>query len=158
MQIRIQIRRAVEADANRVWETHVSSIRELCFPYYSSAQIDAWAGRLRSGAHLDSIQAGKIFVADQGGRIVGFGESEAERQEVRAIYVHPRSTRQGIGTFLFGRLKEELRGHGLSRAWLDASLPSVPFYSAMGCRRVEDRVHRLGSGVELACVRMVVDL
>ena len=148
----MKIRSAKIEDAPFVWETHVNAIRILCRGAYTPAQIEAWAGPRTPEDYLDPISNGRMFVAEVDGRVVGFGEFMKE--EIRALYVHPDYTRKGIGRALFQHIVEEMKARDIEKAWLHASLTSVPFYSAMGCTRGEEQNHCLSSGVEISCIPM----
>lgn len=153
------VRPADAADTVGIWETHTRAIRELCAQDYSFEQIEAWAGPRKPTDYLGPIEAGRLFVADRSGEIVGFGEFHEGRREICAIYVHPYWVRHGIGRALFERVTNELRTRKVSHAWLDASLTSVDFYTSLSCQRGETKEHRLGgTNVLLSCVRMEVEL
>ena len=72
--------------------------------------------------------------------------------------MHPEFVGHGIGRALFGKITGELKARGFAQAELDASLTSVGFYEAMGCRKIEVSQHMFRPGVSIPCVRMVFDL
>ena len=149
---RLRVRQARIADASAICDVHVGSIRMLCAEAYSMDQIEAWAGPKRAEHYVKPISEGRLYVAEVDGRIAGFAEYEGDR--IHAVYVHPAHVRQGIGTALFHCLTAELRSHGVKRVEFSASLPSVPFYEAMGCVREKEARFRPGAGVEMACLNM----
>src|ERR1019366_9138503 len=126
-----------ESDAGGIWELHVRAIRELCTRDYTLEQIEAWAGPKTPGDYLEPIRSKRLFVAEQAGRIVGFGDYHATKNEISAVYVDPDFGGQGIGRALFLVVTGELKARGFSHGELDASLNSVGFYEAMGCRKLE---------------------
>lgn len=150
----IQIRRAETADADGVYEVHSRSIREICRSHYSEADIDAWAGRLFPGVHVDAMSSHEFFVAVEANLILGFGQLDIKTGEIEAIYVHPMAVSRGLGSRILGRLEEQALSAGLSSLRLDASLNSVGFYEHAGFRREAETTHVMRSGVEIACVRM----
>jgi putative acetyltransferase len=152
------IRRAVPSDCPSVYEAHTRAIRELCSKDYNQIQIEAWAGPRKPTDYLKPISSGRLFVAELGNKVVGFSEYDGETKELKAVYVNPDYARRGIGTALFIRACDEARAEGLDSLWLDASLTAVPFYLAVRCERQQHTTHRLMSGVELACVRMTINL
>jgi len=156
--VSLVIRIATEADAPEICETHTRAIRELCAKDYTSEQLEAWAGPRKATDYLGPIRNERLYVAEESGRVIGFGQYYEVNKEICAIYVHPDFVRRGVARTLFKKVTEELRAKGLSRAWLDASLTSVPFYLAMGCREIEEQDHALGSGDSIPCVKMGVDL
>jgi putative acetyltransferase len=152
------IRRAVPSDCPSVYEAHTRAIRELCSKDYNQIQIEAWAGPRKPTDYLKPISSGRLFVAELGNKVVGFSEYDGDTKELKAVYVNPDYARRGIGTALFIRACDEARAEGLDSLWLDASLTAVPFYLAVRCERQQHTTHRLMSGVELACVRMTINL
>jgi putative acetyltransferase len=154
----MQIRPAIESDAGGICEMHIRSIRELCIRDYTPEQIEVWAGPKRPSDYLEPIRGKRIFVAEQAGQIAGFGDYHATKNEICAIYVHPDFVRQGLGRALFLVVTDELKARGFSHVELDASLTSVGFYEAMGCRKIEERLHPFRDGVSIPCVRMIIDL
>jgi putative acetyltransferase len=146
------IRSATPSDAPGICAAHVSAIRVSNREAYSAEQIEAWAGPRKPEDYQSSISDGRLFVADEAGIVAGFGEYRGD--EICAVYVHPNFTRRGIGRRLFRRVVQELARLGRTQAWLDASLPSVAFYRAMGCTGESERVHRVGGRVDLRCMRM----
>jgi putative acetyltransferase len=153
-----QIRPSVEADADAILELHVRSIREICSRDYTPEQIEAWAGPKKREFYLEPIRNGRLVVAERAGRVVGFGDYEATKNEISAVYVHPDFAGQGIGRALFQVVIDALKARGFVHADVDASLNSVPFYQAVGCRIVEQRLHYFRPGVSIPCVRMTIDL
>ena len=154
----MQTRPATKADAGGIWELHVRAIRELCTRDYTVEQIEAWAGPKQPGDYLEPIRSKRLFVAEQGGRVVGFGDYHATKNEISAVYVDPDFGGQGIGRALFLVVIGELKARGYSHVELDASLNSVGFYEAMGCRKLELRLHPFRPGVSIPCMRMVIEL
>lgn len=152
----MNVRLATVADANSIWDVHVSAIRELCVSDYSLPQIVAWSGPKRPEDYHRPIFEQRLLVAEAEDRIAGFGEFGTK--EIHALYVHPHFTRKGVGTLLFQRLIAELESRGVAHITLEASLTSVPFYRAMGCTAGAPFNHCLRSGVEIPCVRMTFDM
>ena len=153
-----QIRPGVEADAEAICVMHIRSIRELCAPDYTPEQIEAWAGPKLAAHYLEPIRGNRLVVAEQRGRVVGMGDYHVARNEICAVYVDPDFGGQGIGRALFQVVTKALKARGFKDAVLDASLTSVGFYKAMGCRVVEQRMHAFRHGVSIPCVRMTVEL
>jgi putative acetyltransferase len=153
-----QVRPGVEADAEAICVMHIRSIRELCAQDYTPEQIEAWAGPKLAAHYLEPIRGKRLVVAELGGRVVGMGDYHVTANEICAVYVDPDFGGQGIGRALFQAVTNALRARGCTEAVLDASITSVGFYEAMGCRIVEQRMHPFRPGVSIPCVRMVIDL
>lgn len=148
------IRRAGPEDSEAVWRVHVSAIREICGSHYTPDEVEAWTSPLRPQSYERSIEQGRVFVAEEGGEIVGFGTLNVEQEEIEAVYVSPATTRRGIGMKLLQALEAEARRLGLANLRLSSSLNAVEFYWRAGYRSHGSSKHRLGSGVEIACVLM----
>ena len=118
----VMIRRAQREDGEGIWLAHPKAIREICKSHYTPEEIEAWAGRLRPDSYHEVVNSREFFVAEDQGRIVGFGQLCLSTREVEAIYVHPAAVRQGIGAQLLCILEEKAKESGLTALHLDASL------------------------------------
>lgn len=154
----VTVRRAREDDADELFDVHIRSIREVCSSHYSERETQAWAGRLFPGAHLPGIRSHDFFVAEDAEGLVGFSELVAEESEVRAVYVHPRALRAGVGSALLYAVEDAARAAGLSSLRLSASLNAVPFYQHAGYRIEYDSSLALNREVSIVCVEMRKEL
>ncbi len=91
----VTIRTATSADAARLNELHISSVRALCSGHYTQEILEGWLLNRTPSGYLGPISRGSIFVAELGDEIVGFGE--AARGVVVAVYVDPGAAGRGIG-------------------------------------------------------------
>jgi putative acetyltransferase len=154
----VALRPARPADAQAIWSVRTRAIRIAAATHYAEEVLDAWAGRMRPEGCLESMRTRRLIVAEAatagGPRIVGFGQLEPSEGVIDAIYVDPDFGRRGIGAALFAALEREARALGLPGLTLEASLNSVPFYAAMGCRQECLDRHELAPGVHIACAVM----
>jgi len=154
----VTIRPARADDAPSIWSVHARAVRMSAVSHYTGAEVDAWANRVTPESYVDAMRTRRLVVAEMPGRngprIVGFGQLHPGEGIVEAIYVDPACERQGIGTALFRALERDARAAGLPGLLLDASLNSVPFYEAMGCRQEGLDRHELAPGVHIACAVM----
>jgi putative acetyltransferase len=149
----ICIRRARDEDALKIRNVHVASIRTLCARDYTPEQIAAWIANIRLAGYRQAMREGEVmFVAERGPRIAGFSGILAD--EVRAVYVHPRFIRRGVGSLLLRAAEDEARARRVEALRLNASLTAVPFYRSQGYEERRAGWHPLPSGVLLPCVRM----
>jgi GNAT superfamily N-acetyltransferase len=79
------------------------------------------------------------FVADDGGRIVGFAGVEYEPWHARLVlwhlYVVPARRRAGVGRALLARVEDHGRALGAKRVWLETSnvnMPGIAAYERLG--------------------------
>jgi GrpB-like predicted nucleotidyltransferase (UPF0157 family)/L-amino acid N-acyltransferase YncA len=152
------VRPARDADAPGIFEAHTKAIREICSGSYSEREIEAWAGRHYLGAHLPAIRSQRVVVVEDGEGIAGFGELDHEGGEVRAVYVHPRAVRRGIGSAILAELERIARDAGLRSLHLSASINAVSFYQRRDFRAENRTTLSLAPDVAIACVVMRKDL
>ena len=124
------IRVATPEDADRLHQLHTTSVRRICAPHYAPEVIDGWLANRVPEGYLPPIERGDIFVVEDGGRIVGFGE--ATPGVVVACYVDPAMVRRGVGSAIMEHaLVIARRGHdGPIR--VEATLNAAPFYARFG--------------------------
>jgi GNAT superfamily N-acetyltransferase len=139
-------------DALGIRKSHRASIRKLCPPHYTEAQIEAWVAGLSASYYRAVIGAGHpVYVAVDGARVVRF--SELHGDEVRAVYVRKRCAGQGIGRRLLSKVEHAARTGGRRLLRLSATLNAVRFYARLGYVRVGARKwSRLKHGTTLAPV------
>jgi predicted N-acetyltransferase YhbS len=150
----VRIRRARPDDGLGIHVVHTSAIRETCRSHYAPDAIAVWAGRVTPESYGEDLERRDVFVADDDGRVLGFGVLDAGESTVRAVYVHPDAGGHGLGRALLDALETTARLRGVTRVHLDASLNAVPFYVAAGWQRERASVRTLAPGRDIACVAM----
>ena len=154
----VVVRRALPDDAEAVCAVHKASVRGLCAGRYSPEQIEAWIGDRRPERYRHAVTEGgeAMVVAERrgggGAGIVGFASLQGA--EVVAVYVSPAAAGRGTGAALLRAIEREARARGVDRLHLSASLNAVPFYEAMGYRRVHATTFFLPGRIELEAVGM----
>lgn len=155
MTLSIRLARAEDAEALR--DVQLGSIRGLGTESYSDEKVEAWAHERDPGDYPIDDADSTIFVAEQGGSIVGFGwltlaadeDFEADVDgKISAIYVHPGFARRGVGTTIYQALETRAREEGLESLGLWASLNAVPFYERQGYSTVRELTYEFDDGVE----------
>lgn len=73
---------------------------------------------------------------------------------IRAFFVSPAYARRGIGRLLLTQCANAAAAAGYARLELMATLPGVPFYSAMGFAEIEPVTDTLPDGTLLRFIRM----
>jgi GNAT superfamily N-acetyltransferase len=155
-----------------------ASVRGLQAGDYSAAQIE---GALATVFTVDSrlIADGTYFVAfDEGGKLAGCGgwsfrktlyggdhqmetmeperlDSEVDAAKVRAIFVHPKFTRQGLGSLILDASERAAIAMGFRRFEMGSTLTGVPLYWLKGYREVGRIAVPVGNGERIEVVRMV---
>jgi GNAT superfamily N-acetyltransferase len=170
-----RLRKANSADIPALERLIDASVRGLQTQDYTPEQIDA---ALRTVFTVDSqlIADGTYFVVEQDGELIGCGgwsqrktlcggDHHAVRENVlmdplqdaakiRAIFVHPRLARKGIGSLLLKEAEEAAKAAGFRRLEMGATLTGVPVYLRRGYRVTEAMKVPLEEGVTLPVVRM----
>lgn len=151
----ITIRRSRREDCQSIGNVHSAAVAGIHTELYTPEEIQAWAVPKKPESYEESIRVKEFFVAEEDGKIVGFGVLNRESAEVEAVYVSPGAGRRGIGLKLLRKLEEMASALGLGMLRLNASLNAVPFYQRAGYAAQEKSKYRLSTGVEIACVPMV---
>jgi len=146
------IRPATDHDREAISQVHDASVREVCSAWYTPAQILAW----RSGRGPESVPIHEhdMVVAEEDGRILGFGELSAEESEICAVYVAPDALRRGVGAAILAELEAVARRHGLDSLQLCSTLGAVEFYERHGFESLRETIFTLRAGVDLPCFEM----
>lgn len=171
-----RVRVALESDVDRLQSLIRSSARILSRGFYSDAETES-AIRFVFGVDSALVRDGTYFLVERFGNLVGCGgwsrrrtlyggdqrpvgsvdellDPARDAARIRAFFVSPEAARTGVGRLLLDRCTAEAAAHGFRTLELMATLPGVPFYSAMGFEPMEDVVDRLPDGTPLRFVRM----
>jgi GNAT superfamily N-acetyltransferase len=154
------------------------SVRGLQAGDYSAAQID---GALATVFTVDSrlIADGTYFVAfAEGGELAGCGgwsfrktlyggdhqiekiaperlDPAVDAAKVRAIFVHPKFARMGLGSLILEAAESAAMEQGFRRFEMGSTLTGVELYALKGYREVSRVMVPVGGGEEIEVVRMV---
>jgi GNAT superfamily N-acetyltransferase len=172
--MKFEIRAATPIDRETIQQLIAISARELSRGYYSEEQVSA---ALKSVYGVDSmlIEDGTYFVAEADAIIIGCGgwskrkilfggdqfsdrdagllDPRFEAAKIRAFFIHPNFTRQGIGRAILDRCEAEATRQGFSSLELMSTLPGVEFYRAGGYAAA-DPIFYDAAGVVLEFVPM----
>jgi GNAT superfamily N-acetyltransferase len=174
----LSFRPAKLADVPALQELIRISVRELQ-PEYTPEQRER-ALEMVFGVDTQLIEDGTYFVAEAseegkppiaacGGwskrRTLFGGDRYAAREDslldpakdagkIRAFFVHPEWSRQGIGTRLLEVCESAARSAGFRRLEMGATLAGVPLYRARGYVAGEQREVPLGPGFSLPIIYM----
>lgn len=160
----VNIRQAKQEDAKAIVGVHYNAVHTTAAVDYEVSILDEWsstsAERINKLARQikDNPENTTMLVAELNGKIVGFCEVVPALEELRAVYVDPKASRQGVGNALLKSLEDVARKNNCKRLWLDSSLTAVPFYTAHGFINDGLGEHVLGSGQKMLCVKMHKDL
>lgn len=155
----VTVRPAVVADAEAIIDLHFAAVHRTASAFYSPAVLDGWSrrpGEARYQRMREVITGGDelVLVAAEASGIVAFGSIVPHLRELRAVYVHPDASRRGIGARVLATLERLALERGASELHTHASVNAEAFYRRAGYEVAERGVHRLGTGQEMACVKM----
>ncbi|MEO8217767.1 MAG: GNAT family N-acetyltransferase [Acidobacteriota bacterium] len=171
----LNLRQATLADIDAIEVLMRESTRALSAGFYDVAEIES-AVRYITVPDRQLVQDGTFFVAgDESslvacggwsrreklftGRQVSAGDSRLldparEPARVRAMFVHPRAARRGLGRRILERCEAEAAAAGFRRLELMATLPGVPLYEACGYKKISEAQIPLPGGAVLRGVIM----
>lgn len=133
------IRKAELGDTFDIKEVHSSAIRRLCSPYYSPAQIDAWAN-WKEEYIFEAIQKCPHFVVNcSGKRVTGFASLRPDLS-IWHVYVHPDYTLRGFGQELLKDLENYVSLQGKKDSILESSLNASDFYIKQGYKKTGESI------------------
>lgn len=171
----VSLRLATYDDIPSLSRLIVDSARQLSRGFYTDAETES-AIRYVFGVDTALVQDGTYFVATLEGALAGCGgwsrrdtlyggdqrpvgeplllDPAKDAARIRAFFVAPTAARRGVGRALLNACTAAARQAGFRSLTLMATLPGVPFYSALGFHADEDVVDMLPDGTPLAFVRM----
>ena len=173
-----RLRVAMTEDVEAIRGLIDSSVRGLQAGDYSAAQID---GALATVFTVDSqlIADGTYFVAfAAGGELAGCGgwsfrktlyggdhqiekiapetlDPAVDAAKVRAIFVHPKFARMGLGSLILEAAEGAALAAGFRRFEMGSTLTGVTLYALKGYREVARLRVPVGGGETIVVVRMV---
>jgi GNAT superfamily N-acetyltransferase len=175
---KFHLRVATAEDVPGIREVIEASVRELQAGDYSAAQIE---GALATVFTIDSqlIADGTYFVAlAEGGELAGCGgwsfrktlyggdhqmekiaperlDPVVDAAKVRAIFVHPKFARMGLGSVILEAAEKAAMEEGFSRFEMGSTLTGVTLYTLKGYREVSRVLVPVGGEETIEVVRMV---
>jgi putative acetyltransferase len=149
----------VDTDAELIIHAHFAAVHQTPFDFYPREVLESWyrhPDETRYQQIRQAIAKGHelFLVAEDVSVVVGFGSIVPALHELRALYIHPRIARRGVGANLLVHLEQLAVLRHCAYLQMDASLNAEAFYARHGYEVVERGVQRLISGHEMACVKM----
>ena len=155
----VNIRPAIVADAIAIIDLHFAAVHHSAGSFYPPEVLNSWSTQpdeTRYDHIRRALEKGEelFVVAEDASGVIGFGSIVPLLQELRAVYVHPRAGRRGVGSAILRRLEQLALDRGVLQLQMDASINAEAFYRRAGYEILERGVHRLSSGREMACLKM----
>ena len=178
---KFRLRVATAEDVPGVRELIEASVRGLQTGDYSAAQIE---GALATVFTVDSqlIADGTYFVAlTENGELAGCGgwsfrrtlyggdhqvetieperlDSEVDAAKIRAIFVHPKFARKGLGSMILAASERAATAQGFRRLEMGSTLTGLALYWTRGYREMARMAVPVGNGERITVVRMLKEL
>ena len=141
---RVQVRAASEDDLGSINEIYNHFVAEShCTFDVEPISLEA---RREWFAHHDATGRHRVFVAEDGARVIGFASSSRFRPKPAyltsievSVYVAPDVTGEGVGSRLYEMLFGALGGEDVHRAYAGIALPnpeSIALHEKFGFKRV----------------------
>ena len=140
--VHMVIRQYTSSDLREMAELLYDTVHTVNARDYTEKQLDAWAtGHPDLEAWDRSFRDHLSLVAEEQGRIVGFGDLDVSSGYLDRLYVHKDYQGEGIGAALCQRLEEMAAGPVTTHA----SITARPFFEKRGYRVVRpQQVERQG--------------
>jgi len=126
----LSIRTACRADAPAIYAVHQASFSTLCATHYPPDVLKHMFANKTTEGYYPAIDRGEMFVCEKHGHVVGFGH--AVPGEVVAVFVHPDSVRQGVGTTVLNHAMRCAQRDHEGPIKIIATLNAQPFYEHHG--------------------------
>lgn len=141
----ITIRPATLSDAEAMLEVTARSAKGLAKTHYTPEQIAFWTEGRTPDYYRAAIAKGRAHVAEQGGKVVGFVDSEAG--ELTRLFILPEAAGKGLGARLMAvGLAEARKGHAGGPIRIEATRNAVAFYEKFGFRVTGHGIFSRGEG------------
>lgn len=139
-------------DAAATARLHRLTIQHINKKDYPPRQIAAWSGRTTAKRFRDSISKLTRFVAEEKGKIVGFGDYN-HKGELTGLYVHKDFQRKGIGNKLLQKMEQQAYKDGLRIFHALSTITAKGFYERHGYHTIRKTTHTI-EGHKLVVYKM----
>ncbi len=132
-------------DTEEIIELFYDTVHEVNLRDYTRAQVDAWAPvDIDIEVWIRGLSSKFTYVAEEGNKIVGFGELE-KNGHIDRFYCHKDFQRQGIGTQILEQIELKARSLRIKNLCTEASITAKPFFARKGFVVVrQQKVERRG--------------
>jgi GNAT superfamily N-acetyltransferase len=119
-------------DTQEIVKLFYDTVHEINLRDYTKAQVDAWApADIDIESWTKSLSSKFTFVAEDGGKIAGFGELEANGH-IDRFYCHKYFQRKGVGTQILDRIELQAKTLGIHKLFTEASITAKSFFESKG--------------------------
>ncbi len=139
----MRIRKGKLQDAKELSVLRKATIRTINNKDYTPAQIARWSKRWYTKDFVKIHDQLLLFVAVEGGKIIGYAEIMKERpEEMGGLYVNKDFVRKGVGTKLMKKIHGVVQKMGVHRFSLRSSITAKDFYEKLGYRVIALKMNR----------------
>ncbi len=134
----MEISRAVPQDAGELTEIALAAKRHWGYP---ERWIELWREALTITPRLAA--EGEVWVAEEGGRKLGFYALSASGRELEHLWVVPERIGEGVGQSLFSHALSRAAELGAETILIESDPNAEGFYARMGAVKIGERVSEL---------------
>jgi putative acetyltransferase len=137
----MNIRRYRIGDEEELWQLFYHTTRKIIRPDYTQEQVERWAPDEKPPDWDGSFGRKIPFIAEEGGKIVGFAELEPNGH-IDRFYCHHQWQRKGAGKLLLQTLEEEAIRLKIDLLFTEVSVTAEKFFWGRGFEivRVEENL------------------
>ena len=118
------------ADTEEIMKLFYDTVHEVNIHDYTQEQVDAWApANMDIHLWIKGLGSKFTYVAEEQGKIIGFGELEANGH-IDRFYCHKDFQRKGIGKKILEQLESKARFLEIEKLFLEASITAKPFFES----------------------------
>lgn len=152
----MKLRKYQSADCPVLAQLFYDTIHSVNARDYSKAQLNAWAtGAVNLIAWDASFLKHNTIVAEQNGRIVGFGDMD-DSGYLDKLFVHKECQGMGIAKAIVTALEQDEKRKRISCFTVHASITAKPFFEKMGYQVVRENTV-IRQGIQLTNFSMSKD-
>ena len=148
------IRKGQPSDKDGIWNVFLTSVLEHFRTHYENAEALSFANSIEPESFDDSIGTRHTLIAEEGGKIVAFGQFNAEQSEVVSLYVAPGFTGRGLGQTLLRKFEDLAQENGSGWMQMGSTLNAVGFFEKEGYKLSRMEQLQLPDGSSLPRMRM----
>ena len=124
----MKVRRYEIGDTEQIIQLFYNTIHEVNIRDYTKAQVDAWTSvNMEVKVWTNSLKSKFTYVAEKDGKIIGFGELEANGH-IDRFYCHKDFQGQGVGTKILEQIELTARDLKINKLFVEASITAKPFF------------------------------
>ena len=118
------------ADTEEIMKLFYDTVHEVNIHDYTQEQVDAWASaNMDIDIWIKSLGSKFTYVAEEQGKIIGFGELEVNGH-IDRFYCHKDFQRKGIGNKILEQLESKAKSLKIEKLFIEASITAKPFFES----------------------------